>query len=81
MPCSPLQFYLDLLKVRTLAFWSLDVEGAEAIVLATVDPTLFKVRPLAARSLPWPLSLAFASCSIALGCPGDSRGARRRGPV
>ena len=35
--CGPLQYYLDLLGVSTLHFFSLDVEGAEAHVVNSID--------------------------------------------
>ena len=44
VPCFPLQHALDTLNVRTVDFFSLDVEGAEMDVLRSLNFTRTKVR-------------------------------------
>jgi len=43
VPCQPLSSILSSLEMPQATFLSLDVEGAEATVLATVRPSAFKV--------------------------------------
>jgi FkbM family methyltransferase len=43
VPCGPLSKYLAILGVRHIDFFSLDVEGAELVVLDTIDWTALTV--------------------------------------
>ena len=40
VPCGPLQDWLTLLRFEAIDFFSLDVEGAELLVLETMDWTI-----------------------------------------
>jgi FkbM family methyltransferase len=43
VPCRPLSSIMDSSGLTKVDFLSLDVEGAEAVVLGTVDPSRFKI--------------------------------------
>ena len=51
VPCGPLQEYIDLLGVREIGFFSLDVEGAELAVLESIDWAAIKIAVLVVEEL------------------------------
>ena len=59
VPCGPLAEWFRVLRVSHIDYWSLDVEGAESLVLSTVDWSEITVGVLVSE------------CS-ALGCRGSA---------
>ena len=53
VPCAPLQSFLDLIDVRHVSFFSLDVEGYELNVLKSIDWTKASVATMVVEELLW----------------------------